>query len=66
MNSSRIEVHFPDGEVRVMPDLRAAERLAEQRADETSSEIWVVSRNDVGVGRLVSRIEHSSSRALAG
>lgn len=49
-----------------MPDLRAAERLAEQRADETSSEIWVVSRNDVGVGRLVSRIEHSSSRALAG
>jgi hypothetical protein len=60
-NSPRLELHFDDGRVEVVDDLPSARRIASQRPDHTA-EIWAVSRNDLGVGWRVDRIDRIRGR----
>lgn len=48
----RVEIHFGDGHVEVIDDISKAQDVIGRRHDE-AAEVWVVSRNDLGLGRRV-------------
>ncbi len=55
--TDRVEVHFSDGKVERTAGIKSARELARSKAAQQPVEIWQVWVNDVGVGRLVDRIE---------
>ena len=60
--NDRVEVHFSDGKVERTAGLKSARELARSRPARMPVEIWQVWVNDVGVGRLVDRIEPGARR----
>jgi hypothetical protein len=47
---SRVELHFADGRIEVVPDTNSARRVLESQPGGSVS-AWVVSQNDLGIGQ---------------
>jgi hypothetical protein len=60
---TRLEVHFADGRVMAAGGIESARELATSGPTHVPAEIWHVSGNDVGIGRLVDRVDPEVAQA---